>query len=76
VQDVIKQRKTNLNTDGSEEKAKSAHIRHGNTTRGQRLQQGNGICVKGQLQFKDALLLNKLGNVGTALQFCCGASYL
>jgi hypothetical protein len=76
VQDVIKQRKTKLNTDGIEEKAKSVHIRRGNTKRGQRPQQGNGICVKGQLQFKDVLLFNKLGNVGIALQFRCVASHL
>jgi hypothetical protein len=76
VQGVIKQRTTELNTDGIEGKAKAVHIRRGNTKRGQRPQQGNGLCVKGQLQFKDALLLNKLGNVGMALQFYCVASHL
>jgi len=72
----MKQRKTKLNTGGIEGKEKSIRIRHGCTKREQRPQQGNGICVKGQLQLKDALLLNKLGSVGVALQFCCVASHL
>lgn len=79
MQDVIKQRKTKLNTDGIEGKRSQSVSCRGNTKRGQRpqqqqQQQSNGICVKGQLQFKDALLLNKLGNVDTALQFCRVAS--